>query len=164
VDGDVKLAIVGGSSHTEEYVERLQRLAAADDRIVLTGPVYGAGTDRLFRNAMGYVMPSLLEGLPLALLEAISYGLPLVVSDIEPHLEVVGVSGPGKRVFTAGDLDDLARQLKALVADPEGERQAAEALRSRVLHEYSWDRIADRTEALYRELLGPRTAALVAVR
>ena len=86
VDTEVKLAIVGGSSHTDEFVERLGRLAAQDDRIVLTGPVYGAGQDRLFRNAAGYVMPSLLEGLPLALLEAISYRLPVTVSDIPPHL------------------------------------------------------------------------------
>lgn len=164
VPGDVKLAIVGGSSHTDEYVERLSRLAANDERIVLTGPVYGAGTDRLFRNAMGYVMPSLLEGLPLALLEAISYGLPLVVSDIEPHLEVVGASGPGKRVFTAGDLDGLAAQLTELVDHPATERRAAASVQTRVLHEYSWDRITDRTEALYRELLAPRAAALAPVR
>ncbi len=164
VPGHVKLVIVGGSSHTDEYVERLNRLAANDDRIVLTGPVYGAGTDRLFRNAMGYVMPSLLEGLPLALLEAISYGLPLVVSDIEPHLEVVGASGPGKRVFTAGDLDGLAAQMTELVTHPATERRAAAAVQTRVLHEYSWDRITDRTEALYRELLTPRAAALASVR
>ena len=137
VPGNVKLAIVGGSSHTDEYVERLNKLAAKDDRIVLAGPVYGAGTDRLFRNAMGYVMPSLLEGLPLALLEAISYGLPLVVSDIEPHLEVVGASGPGKRVFTAGDLDGLAAQLSDLVMHPSngaaGRRRRADKGAARVL-------------------------------
>ncbi|MDH4148566.1 MAG: glycosyltransferase, partial [Acidimicrobiia bacterium] len=155
VPGDVKLVIVGGSSHTDDYVDRLQRLAAADDRIVLTGPVYGAGTDRLFRNALGYVMPSLLEGLPLALLEAISYGLPVAVSDIEPHVEVVGAdSAAGHRIFGAGDAASMVAALTELVEHPERERQAAQQLQARVLHEFSWERITDRTEALYRELLG----------
>lgn len=153
VDTAVKLAIVGGSSHTDEFVDRLQRLAAQDDRIVLTGPVYGAGQDRLFRNAAGYVMPSLLEGLPLALLEAISYGLPVVVSDIPPHLEVVGSSEAGQRVFKAGDLDDMAKQLQLMVEDLPGEREAAQLLHDRVVDEYSWERVTDKTEAYYESLL-----------
>jgi glycosyltransferase involved in cell wall biosynthesis len=153
VQTDLKLAIVGGSSHTDDYVDRLHRLAAADPRIVLTGPVYGAGTDRLFRNAAGYVMPSLLEGLPLALLEAISYGMPVAVSDIPPHLEVVGTSEPGQRVFRAGDLDEMAKQVQMLVDDLDDERDAAQLLRARVLEEYSWERVTDKTEELYQSLL-----------
>lgn len=153
VQGDTKLVIVGGSSHTDDYVERLRRLSTTDERIVLTGPVYGPATDRLFRNAGGYVMPSLLEGLPLALLEAISYGLPVVVSDIPPHLEVVGRSEAGQRVFRAGDLEDMAKQLQMLVDDLDDEREAASELRQRVLMEYSWDAITDRTELFYQSLL-----------
>lgn len=156
VPGDVRLAIVGGSSHTAEYTERLRSLAAEDPRIVLTGPIYGAGTDRLFRNALGYVMPSLLEGLPLALLEAISYGLPLVVSDIEPHLEIVGDSGPGHRVFATGDLEQLTKQMTTLVNEPAAEQAGAYGLRDEVLVDYSWDAVAARTEALYRTLLTSR--------
>lgn len=156
VDTDVRLAIVGGSSHTDDYVDRLHRLADADPRIVLTGPVYGPGQDRLFRQAAGYVMPSLLEGLPLALLEAISYGLPVVVSDIPPHLEVVGSSEPGQRVFRAGSLEDMAKQLQLLVDDLDGERDAAQLLHDRVIEEFSWERIADKTEALYQRLVDRR--------
>lgn len=154
VPTDTKLVIVGGSSHTDGYVDHLTELAQADPRVVLTGPIYGAGTDRLFRNALGYVMPSLLEGLPLALLEGISYGMPVVVSDIEPHLEVVGHSAPGQRVFKAGDLEDMAKKITELVDDPQTERQAAYELQQRVLDEYSWERITDKTEALYASLLG----------
>ena len=120
---------------------------------MLTGPVYGAGTDRLFRNAAGYVMPSLLEGLPLALLEAISYGMPVAVSDIPPHLEVVGTSEPGQRVFRAGDLDEMAKQIQMLVDDLDDERDAAQLMRARVLEEYSWERVTDKTEELYQSLL-----------
>ncbi|MFN0028491.1 MAG: glycosyltransferase family 4 protein [Acidimicrobiales bacterium] len=153
VDTDVKLAIVGGSSHTDDFVDRLHRLAAQDPRIVLTGPVYGAGQDRLFRQAAGYVMPSLLEGLPLALLEAISYGLPVAVSDIPPHLEVIGSSAPGQRVFKAGDLNEMAKQLQLMVEDLPGERDAAHLLHTRVIEEYSWERVTDKTEAFYQSLL-----------
>ncbi|MFN0088692.1 MAG: glycosyltransferase family 4 protein [Acidimicrobiales bacterium] len=149
VPTDLRLAVVGGSSHTEEYVQRLHRLAERDPRIVLTGPVYGAEVDSLFRNAAGYVMPSLLEGLPLSLLEGISYGLPVVVSDIPPHLEVVGASAPGRRVFPAGDLELLAKQLTALVTDLEEETAAAKELTDRVLEEYSWEAITTRTERVY---------------
>jgi glycosyltransferase involved in cell wall biosynthesis len=155
VPGDVRLAIVGGSSHTDEYTAKLQELAAADPRIVLTGPIYGAGTDRLFRNALGYVMPSLLEGLPLALLEAIAYGLPVVVSDIEPHLEIVGESGPGHRVFATGDLEQLAKAVTALVNEPDIEQAGAYALRDAVLVDYSWEAVAERTDALYQRLVPP---------
>ncbi|MGE0726608.1 MAG: glycosyltransferase family 4 protein [Acidimicrobiia bacterium] len=154
VDTDLRLAIVGGSSHTDDFVDRLHRLAAQDERIVLTGPVYGPGQDRLFRNAAGYVMPSLLEGLPLALLEAISYGLPVTVSDIPPHLEVVGSSEPGQRVFKAGDLDDMAKQLQLMVDDIAGERDAAQLLHDRVIDEFSWERVTDKTEEYYESLLG----------
>jgi len=156
VETDLKLVIVGGSSHTDEYVDRLHRIAAHDHRIVLTGPIYGAGQDRIFRQAGGYVMPSLLEGLPLALLEAISYGLPVVVSDIPPHLEVVGTSEPGQRTFPAGDLDEMAKQLQLMVDDLPGERTAAQLLHDRVIDEYSWERVTDKTEQLYESLLGRR--------
>ena len=153
VPGDVRVAIVGGSSHTEEYLEQLRELAARDPRIVLTGPIYGAEKDRIFRNALGYVMPSLLEGLPLALLEAISYGLPVVVSDIEPHLEVVSDDGPGHRVFRTGDLDHLAKQITTLVNESELEQAAARQLQQRVLVEYSWETVTDKTETLYEQLV-----------
>ncbi len=125
---------------------------------MLTGPVYGAGQDHLFRNAAGYVMPSLLEGLPLALLEAISYGLPVTVSDIPPHLEVVGSSEPGQRVFKAGDLDDMTKQLQLMVDDLPGERDAAQLLHKRVIDEFSWERVTDKTEEFYESLLGRRSA------
>lgn len=153
VPTDMGLAIVGGSSHTDGYVDELKALAAQDDRVVLTGPVYGNGCDSLFRHAAGYVMPSLLEGLPLALLESISYGLPVAVSDIPPHTEVVHQDGPGHRVFRAGDIEDMAKQLTQFVQNLPAEYTAAEALRSRVMVEYGWQGITDKTEAVYRAAL-----------
>ena len=67
--------------------------------------------EELYSNAAVFVLPSLLEGLPLTLLEAASYGCPIVASDIPPHLEVIGASGPGARLFPAGDIHQLTKAI-----------------------------------------------------
>src|SRR5678815_2659627 len=95
VPGDTRLVLAGGSSHTDEYVSELHSMAAADPRVIMAGYVFGAELEELYSNAAAFVLPSLLEGLPLTLLEAASYGVPIVVSDIPPHLEVVAHDAPG---------------------------------------------------------------------
>lgn len=152
-DLDVRLVIVGGSSHTTDFVARLEGLAADDDRIVLAGPVYGEEVDDLFAGASAFVMPSRLEGLPLALLEAISYRLPTIVSDIPPHLEVVGQDGPGSRVFEAGDVDALARSMELTVADLPCVSSICRENEQRIREEYSWECITSLTEDVYRRAL-----------
>jgi glycosyltransferase involved in cell wall biosynthesis len=153
VDTDARLVIVGGSSHTGEYVERLEELASQDERVVLTGPLYGDDLSGLFGHATAYVMPSLLEGLPLALLEAVSYRLPLIVSDIEPHLDVVKSDGLAHRVFRAGDIEDMALAMKRTLDDVPYSSDACRQLEERVAKEFSWDRITTLTEEVYREAM-----------
>lgn len=150
----LKLVVAGGSSHTDGYVAELQRLAGGDPRVVLTGYVYGPLLEALYTNAAAFVLPSALEGLPLTLLEAASYGLPLVASDIPPHLEVLGGEGPGRRLFASGDELGLAAALDRSLSDPAFERLGAARLRQRIVAHYSWDRAAQATEALYRMVLG----------
>ena len=82
-------------------------LARRRPRVIMPGYVYGSTLSELYTNAAGFVLPSYLEGLPLTLLEAASYGLPLVASAIPPHLEVLEEAGPGRRVFLPGDEDAL---------------------------------------------------------
>lgn len=153
VDTDARLVIVGGSSHTGTYVERLEELAAQDDRVILTGPLYGDELSGVFGQASAYVMPSLLEGLPLALLEAVSYRLPLIVSDIQPHLEIVESDGIGHRVFRAGDIEDMALAMKRTLEDVPCSADACRQLEERVAEEYSWDRITTLTEDVYRQAI-----------
>ncbi|MBS43842.1 MAG: hypothetical protein CMH83_11915 [Nocardioides sp.] len=146
---DQKLVIAGGSSHTDEYVAELERLAADDPRVILTGYVYGDVLDELFTNATVFVQPSALEGLPLTLLEAMGGGVPVVVSDIAPHLEIVGEDRPGARVFEQGDAESLRGAIRRALFWPSHERMSAVRLRDAVLGTYDWDACTDRLETVY---------------
>lgn len=153
VAGDRPLVIAGDSSFTDDYVDGLRRAAAADPRVHLVGYVYGDDLAELYSNAAVFVLPSALEGLPLTLLEAASYGTPIVASDIAPHTEVLSPAGRARRMFASGSAEDLARVLSEALADPVQERAAAADLRADVLSRYDWDRAAELTEAVYERCL-----------
>lgn len=162
VEGDVRLVLAGDSSHTSAYAETLRSLAGADPRVVLPGYVYGDDLAELYSNAAAFVNPSALEGLPLTLLEASSHGLPVVVSTIPPHLEVMPTDAPGSRLFTSGDEDGLVAALGRVLADPDTERAGAAGFREGVLEHYSWDAAAEATSALYGRLVAGRHDASAA--
>lgn len=151
LSGDARLVVAGGSSFTDGYVETLQRLAAEDPRVVLTGYVYGDQLAELYSNAAAFVLPSHLEGMALTVLEAISYGLPVVASDIAPNREVAE-DGPGYRLFHAGDQRALTTALSRMLSAGEPEREAAARVREQVLAEHSWDIAAARMDEIYRRL------------
>ena len=85
----VKLVVAGGFNATEEHVAELRRRAAGDPRIVFPGFVSGSEKEELLSNALVFVLPSRIEGLPIALLEAKAYGLCCLASDIAPHREII---------------------------------------------------------------------------
>lgn len=149
VPTDVKLVIAGGTSFTNAYTEELQALAADDPRVIMPGYVYGSTLAELYTNAAAFVLPSHLEGLPLTLLEAASYGLPLVTSAIPPHLEVLEDSGPGRRVFLPGDEDALMYALRVTLRSLDADREAAAAFGAGVRKRYDWDVAAEETERVY---------------
>lgn len=153
VPGDVRLVVVGGSSGADRFEAELYRLASMDERVIVAGPVFGDDLHALMGHADGFVMPSHLEGLPLALLEAAGYGLPLVCSDIDPHVEVVGESAPGSRLFRTGDLDHLQQTLEDFLANLPAEKAAAAKVREDVLSRYSWDDIVTRHEEVYAKIM-----------
>lgn len=158
VSTDMKLVVVGGTSYTDAFVDKLRTLAGADARVVLPGYLYGGALDDLYGAAVAFVLPSSLEGLPLTLLEAAFHGTPVVASAIPPHIEVLGEDGPGRRLFRPGDEAELTRTLELVLADPDGERSGATCLRDEVIANYSWDTAAAATEALYRKVLAGSTA------
>lgn len=155
VPEDIPVAIVGDSSFSDEYVDRLREMGLADRRIVFPGYVYGDDLGALYSNAAVFVQPSDLEGLPLTLLEAVSYGLPIVASDIAPHHEVLdGCDCGAHRMFRAGDASDLARALRGVLEDLELSRRAARLEVDTLLRPYRWQAAATELAALYRKVTG----------
>lgn len=148
---DKKLVIAGGASDSSEYYEQIQSAAASDPRIILTGFVEGRMLRELYSNAYVYVLSSDLEGMPMSLLEAMSYGCCCLVSDIPECTEVVEDHAA---VFRHGDVDDLERQLSALIAAPERVNAMRKNASEFVCAKYSWDSVTTRTLALYDSRFG----------
>ncbi len=153
VDTSSRLVIAGGSSFTDRYVEELASLAARDPRVLMVGPVQGELLDELYSNAALFVLPSSLEGLALTLLEAASYRLPLLASDIPPNREVIGSDRPGGRLFPSGDQAALAGALAAMLGAGDEARADARLLGDRITREYDWDDATEATEAVYASVL-----------
>ncbi|MDM8322689.1 glycosyltransferase family 4 protein [Bifidobacterium pullorum] len=151
LDTDKKLVIAGGASDSSEYYEQIQSAAAGDSRIILTGFVEGRMLQELYSNAYVYVLSSDLEGMPMSLLEAMSYGCCCLVSDIPECTEVVEDHAA---VFRHGDVDDLGRQLSALIAAPERVNAMRKNASEFVCAKYSWDSVTTRTLALYDSRFG----------
>jgi glycosyltransferase involved in cell wall biosynthesis len=153
VDTSARLVVAGGSSFTDDYVRTLEEAAAVDPRIILAGSAHGELLQELYSNAAAFVLPSKLEGLPLTLLEAASYRIPLIASDIPPHREVIGLDGPGGRLFKSGDEVALRDTLASVLSSLAIEREGAKELGDRVVREYNWDEATDATEDVYARLL-----------
>jgi len=148
----LRLVIAGGSSATDEYVRGLEKLAGDDERIIFTGYVAGQEKEELFSNALLFVLPSYLEGLPIALLEAMSYRLPCLASDIPPHKEVIseGVDG---FLFQSNNFSNFVEELKELLRNSNGRKHIGENAKRKVKREYNWDKVVRKTEEVYEEVL-----------
>lgn len=146
VDTGKKLVIAGGVSDSRTYAEELQEMAAADDRILFTGFVQGRLLEELYSNAYLYVLPSDLEGMPLSLLEAMSYGNCCVVSDIPECTEVVEDKAV---IFPKGNVALLANCLQALCDDSDTVRKMKHAS-TFVCDKYNWDDVTAKTLELYQ--------------
>jgi len=144
-----KLVIAGDADHETSYSRKLKKLASETPGVVLTGFVSGKRLGELFSNAGLFVLPSYYEGLPIALLEALSYGLPVLVSDISQHKELPLEE---YRYFQKGNVNDLAEKLVELfnVGISEEEKDKYFSL---IRECYNWDKIAEKTLKVYKEVL-----------
>ena len=153
---DMKLVLAGGSSHSDAYVEGLRRHLSA--RIRFLPWTSGEDLEELLSNAALFVLPSDLEGMSLALLDAMAAGVCVLTSDIPENNEVVAGAG---FTFHRGDQADLERMLDLLVRNPELRRQSANRARKRIQNDYAWPAVARAIEKFYYEVLGwhPQKAA-----
>jgi glycosyltransferase involved in cell wall biosynthesis len=152
LDTECRLVIAGDVAGPSRYKEELMALAAGDPRIIFPGYVEGRLLDELFGHARVYVLPSEIEGLSIALLEAMSYGLCCLVSDIPENLEALGGCGFS---FESKNPDDLARQLQRILSNPHLANSGAQAAIERVNAHFSWERITDQFEHMYSGLVSP---------
>ena len=147
VKTEKKLVVAGGVSDTDDYARRLSALADGDGRIIFTGFVQGRLLEELYSNAYVYVLPSDVEGMPLSLLEAMSYGNCSLVSDIPECAEVVEQHGV---TFPAGDVVALQAALQELCDDPSLVAEYRENVRTFVCEKYNWAAVTERTMELYQ--------------
>jgi len=145
----LKLVIVGDSAFTDDYVKELKKMAAGDANIVFTGYQQGAALRQLFAGAYALVHPSESEGLPIAVLEAMSFGKAVLASDIPEIMEVTREHGLN---FKNKSVSDLTRKLRHLIARPELAKAKGRAAKRFVLANYHWDDVATAVDGLYASL------------
>ncbi|HAQ5028942.1 TPA: glycosyltransferase family 4 protein [Enterococcus faecium] len=147
VQTDKKLIIAGGSSDTDEFADELKELAKGDERIIFTGFVQGQELEELYSNAYIYTLPSDLEGMPLSLLEAMSYGNCCIVSNISECTEVVEDKA---MIFKKSDVSDLKIRLEEACNQSEMVKVLKNQATEFICSKYNWDKIVQETLNLYR--------------
>ncbi len=149
IQGDLQLVIAGDADHETDYSRKLKKTAALDKRVILTGYITGESLNQVFSHARLFVLPSYHEGLPIALLEAMSYELQVLVSDIPANKEV---ALDNDRFFSCGDVRDLAKKIDRLI-DIKLSDKEQRLLRSGIIEKYNWPKIAEQTVAVYKKAL-----------
>ncbi|WEV67735.1 glycosyltransferase family 4 protein [Bifidobacterium sp. ESL0769] len=144
----VKLVIAGGASDSQDYFEKIERLASQDKRVIITGFVHGNILAELYSNAYVYVLPSDIEGMPMSLLEAMSYGNCCLVSDIPGCVDVVGDHA---LLFKHGSVQDLKDHLQKLLDNPVLVNKYKNQASSYITQKYNWNEVVERTIALYKK-------------
>ena len=149
---DWQLAIVGAADHPDDYARRILNIAAGTPGVVCTGFQSGQALHELYAHAGLFALPSSHEGLPIAMLEALSYGLPVIASAIPANLEL-GL--PEENYFPLGDVTALAKKLYTFAARPLT-LDSRETRRAWVRSRFDWNDIASQTMAVYRAVLCSR--------
>lgn len=146
---EMKCVIVGDAPYAEEYISSLK--ATSDERIIFTGYLFGEGYQELSSSAYLFVETSEVGGTHPALLEAMAFGNCVVVNDTPQNLEVIGEAGfnySGER-----GAESLRERLQALLNDPQMVEEYREKAMQRAGKHYSWEKVTDDYENLFRRLL-----------
>ena len=146
-DTEKKLVIAGGASNTNEFLNEMKQKVLEDKRIIMTGFVSGEELDELYSNCYVYCLPSDVEGMPISLLEAMSYGKNCLISDIEENTQVCGKYGS---VFKKGDLTSLVEKLNENL---QGKNRYKESeISDYILKKYDWNDVVVETEQIYKKI------------
>lgn len=174
---NVPLVIAGGSSHSSDYCVQIEEMAEkinskADksrtnssvagegctveqkQRVIMTGFVQGKELEELYSNALVYVLPSEIEGMPLSLLEAMSYGNLCLTSDIPENTDVTEEHGIS---FEVGNADSLAEKIKEITENKDSIRREEcyqpDVIREFILKKYNWEDVTKRTIECYEGIV-----------
>ncbi|MBI4822360.1 MAG: glycosyltransferase [Deltaproteobacteria bacterium] len=152
---DLVLVIAGGDYGTgfEAAVRGFVKAAHIEDKTIFAGAVRGDEKRAAFKAAELFVLPSRSEGLPMAALEAMASGTPVVVSE---HCNVPEVAEARAGIVISLDVDDLARGISRLLSDEQERKDCARAARDLAARKFEWSAIAEQTLKLYAELTSQR--------
>ena len=148
-DPSLRLALIGSAEYTADYAAQVRARAEAVPGVLLTGALRGDELSALFSQAALFVLPSSHEGMPIALLEAMGFGLDVLASDITANVEV-GL--PKEDYFPLGNIDALRDALRRKIEKPLSAEQS-QALIDWIARDYSWSGIADRTLEVYKSVV-----------
>ena len=148
INTNKKLVIAGGSSDTDTYFNELKEKSKDNKNIIFTGFVQGEELEELYSNAYIYVLPSDLEGMPLSLLEAMSYKNCCLTSDIPECKTVMDNNGV---TFKKSDVNDLKEKLQYLVDNVDKVNKYKSEAQEYILKKYNWDDVVDKTIELYKK-------------
>ena len=150
---DKKLVLCGGADGNDKYEAYLNGLAKDSDSVIFTGPIFGADKDVAFRNCYAFCIPSTLEGLPMSLLEAMSYGKIAIASDIPACHEALGESG----IYVPYEDDKAICEAMTELTDNEAKYEwQKEANKKRAAQEFSWENTTKKYLEFLRSLKGSR--------
>lgn len=148
IDTDKKLVIAGGASHTNDYLQEIKKKISKNDKIIMTGFVQGEELEELFSNCCFYCLPSDIEGMPISLLEAMSYGCKCLVSNIEENVQVCKDYA---ETFEKSNVVDLKNKMEKCLRLQENEKKE---IINYITNQYSWDEVIIKTESLYKDKKG----------
>jgi glycosyltransferase involved in cell wall biosynthesis len=154
IGGGLRLAVAGDSSFTDSYVEKLKQSANPDT--VFLGNVYNEKLSALYANCALFVLPSSVEGLPIALIEAMKHKAPVLTSDIPENMEILNNADGSKPVgisFRNKDIKSLKDAIIESLARPDFLHQIAENAIKYVNEKYNWRTIVEKTEQVYFDVL-----------
>ena len=150
VPTDWKLVMVGSADHEDHYSRSLKVKASGSKKIVMTGFQKGKALGELYSNAGLFILPSYHEGHPIVALEAMSYDLPILLSDIPANMEIASAG----ELFPVGDVDALKEKIARFIQNPPNyfDSKINETRRRRLIEEFDWDLIAQKTVEVYESL------------